>query len=622
MVFTRRGLIKVLGSLSLLPGFRVVAASVAHADEPAWRHGLSLFGDVKYPADFPHFDYVNPDAPRGGRVRLFTVGTFDSLNPFSFKGNPAFLVASTVDSLVKSASDEPSSEYGLIAEAMKYPEDYSSVTYRLRLGARFHDGSPITPDDIIWSMTHLKLVNPQSAFYYKNIARAEQTSEREVTFVFSVKGNRELPQITGQLQVLPRHWWEGSDDRGRQRDLNETTLEIPIGSGAYQISEVKTGVSITARRLDDYWGARLAVNIGQNNFDELTVVYFRDTTVALEAFKSDQYDYRAENSSKNWATAYDFPAVTRGDVVREEITLKNVQGMQSFAFNTRRKKFADKRLRLAFNHAFDFEWSNANLFYGQYKRSASYFSNSELAATGLPGPDELALLEPLRGKIPDEVFTTEYTNPVNATPQDRRANLRTALDLLGAAGWTIGPDRKLVNAAGEALEVEFLLVSPLFERIVLPYAEQLKLIGIQSLVRTVDDAQYERRRQNFDYDIIVASWGQSLSPGNEQRNYWGSEAADRPGSLNLVGIKDAAIDRLIDAVIFATSRAGLIAATRALDRVLLWNQFVVPMWHIPYERIARWDRFARPDKLPDYSVGFPDIWWWDEARAARIKAGQ
>jgi microcin C transport system substrate-binding protein len=471
-------------------------------------------------------------------------------------------------------------------------------------------------------MTHLKLVNPQSAFYYKNIARAEQTSEREVTFVFSVKGNRELPQITGQLQVLPRHWWEGSDDRGRQRDLNETTLEIPIGSGAYQISEVKTGVSITARRLDDYWGARLAVNIGQNNFDELTVVYFRDTTVALEAFKSDQYDYRAENSSKNWATAYDFPAVTRGDVVREEITLKNVQGMQSFAFNTRRKKFADKRLRLAFNHAFDFEWSNANLFYGQYKRSASYFSNSELAATGLPGPDELALLEPLRGKIPDEVFTTEYTNPVNATPQDRRANLRTALDLLGAAGWTIGPDRKLVNAAGEALEVEFLLVSPLFERIVLPYAEQLKLIGIQSLVRTVDDAQYERRRQNFDYDIIVASWGQSLSPGNEQRNYWGSEAADRPGSLNLVGIKDAAIDRLIDAVIFARSRAGLIAATRALDRVLLWNQFVVPMWHIPYERIARWDRFARPEKLPDYSVGFPDIWWWDEARAARIKAGQ
>jgi microcin C transport system substrate-binding protein len=622
MVFTRRGLIKVLGSLSLLPGFRVVAASVAHADEPAWRHGLSLFGDVKYPADFPHFDYVNPDAPRGGRVRLFTVGTFDSLNPFSFKGNPAFLVASTVDSLVKSASDEPSSEYGLIAEAMKYPEDYSSVTYRLRPEARFHDGEPITPDDVIWSMTHLKLVNPQSAFYYKNIARAEQTSEREVTFVFSVKGNRELPQITGQLQVLPRHWWEGSDDRGRQRDLNETTLEIPIGSGAYQISEVKTGVSITARRLDDYWGARLAVNIGQNNFDELTVVYFRDTTVALEAFKSDQYDYRAENSSKNWATAYDFPAVTRGDVVREEITLKNVQGMQSFAFNTRRKKFADKRLRLAFNHAFDFEWSNANLFYGQYKRSASYFSNSELAATGLPGPDELALLEPLRGKIPDEVFTTEYTNPVNATPQDRRANLRTALDLLGAAGWTIGPDRKLVNAAGEALEVEFLLVSPLFERIVLPYAEQLKLIGIQSLVRTVDDAQYERRRQNFDYDIIVASWGQSLSPGNEQRNYWGSEAADRPGSFNFVGIRDAAIDRLIDAVIFATSRAGLIAATRALDRVLLWNQFVVPMWHIPYERIARWDRFARPDKLPDYSVGFPDIWWWDEARAARIKAGQ
>ena len=622
MVFSRRGLIQAFASLGLIPGLRVIAASLAHADEPAWRHGLSLFGDVRYPADFPHFDYVNPDAPRGGRVRLFTVGTFDSLNPFTFKGNPAFLVASTVDSLVKSASDEPSSEYGLIAEAMRYPEDFSSVTYRLRPEARFHDGSPITPNDVIWSMTRLKLANPQSAFYYKNIERAEQTGEREVTFVFSLKGNRELPQITGQLQVLPRRWWEGKDDRGRQRDLNETMLEIPLGSGAYQIAEVKPGVSITARRLDDYWGARLPVNIGHNNFDALSVIYFRDETVALEAFKSDQYDYRAENSSKNWATAYDFPAVTRGDVVREEITLKNVEGMQCFAFNTRRDKFKDRRVRLAFNYAFDFEWSNANLFYGQYKRSASYFSNSELAATGLPGPDELALLEPLRSRIPDEVFTTPYANPVNAAPQDRRSNLRMALNLLGEAGWSIGPDRKLANASGEALEVEFLLVSPLFERIVLPYAEQLKLIGIQSLVRTVDDAQYERRRQNFDYDIIVASWGQSLSPGNEQRNYWGSEAADRPGSFNFVGIRDAAIDQLIEAVIFARSRAGLIAATRALDRVLLWNQFVVPMWHIPYERIARWDRFARPPKLPDYAVGFPDIWWWDEARAARIKAGQ
>ena len=388
MVISRRGLIKALAPLGLLPGFRLVATSIAHADEPGWRHGLSLFGDVKYAPDFPHFDYVDPAAPRGGRVRLFAVGTFDSLNPFTFKGNAAGLVSSTVDSLTKSASDEPSSQYGLVAEAMKYPDDHSSVTYRLNPAARFHDGQPITPDDVIWSMTNLKLANPESAFYYKNIAKAEQTGEREVTFFFSVKGNRELPQITGQLQVLPRHWWEGSDAKGRKRNLDATTLEVPLASGAYRISEVKTGTSITARRLDDYWAARLPVNVGQNNFDEISVVYFRDVTVALEAFKSDQYDYRNENSSKNWATAYNFPAIERGDVVREKIALKNVEGMQAFAFNIRRDKFKDKRVRLAFNYAFDFEWSNANLFYGQYERSASYFNNSELAASGLPGPDE------------------------------------------------------------------------------------------------------------------------------------------------------------------------------------------------------------------------------------------
>jgi microcin C transport system substrate-binding protein len=622
MVFTRRRLVKALGALSLVPGLRIVAASIAHAEEPAWRHGLSLLGDVKYPPDFPHFDYVNPQAPKGGRVRLFATGTFDSLNPFTYKGNPAGLVRTTVDSLTKAAVDEPSSEYGLVAEAVRHPDDHAWVAYRLRPDARFHDGSPITPDDVVWSMTSLKLANPQSAFYYKNVEKAEQTGEREVTFVFAVKGNRELPYIVGQLQVLPRRWWEGKDDKGRQRNLNETTLEAPLGSGAYRIGEMKPGVSISARRVPDYWGANLPVNVGQDNFEEITVVYFRDDTVALEAFKSDQYDYRAENISKNWATAYNFPAVKRGDVVREEIPLKNVEGMQAFVFNLRRDKFKDRRVRLAFNYAFDFEWSNVNLFYGQYRRSNSYFSNSELAAADLPGPEELALLEPLRGEIPEDVFTTPYTNPVNATPQDRRKNLRTALQLLGEAGWTTGPDGKLANAKGEVFEVEFLLNSPTWERIVLPYIEQLKLLGVQSLVRSVDDAQYERRRQNFDYDIIVDGWGQSLSPGNEQREFWGSEAADRPGSSNFLGLKDAAVDRLVDAVIFAKSRAELIAATRALDRVLLWNHFVVPMWHIPYERVARWDRFGRPEKLPDYSVGFPDIWWFDEAKAARIKAGQ
>ncbi|MEM7636373.1 MAG: extracellular solute-binding protein [Pseudomonadota bacterium] len=598
--------------------FSIQNTANAQADE--WRHGMSLFGDLKYPAGFENFDYVNVNAPKGGRARLFSVGTFDSLNPYSFKGNATSVIGLTVDSLMTSSLDEAGSEYGLIAESAQMPDDFSSVKFKLRPEAKFHDGSPVTPEDVIWSMTELKNAHPAYNFYYKNVVSGEKTGDREVMFKFSESGNRELPQIVGQLPVLSKAWWTGKNSKGEDRKLTETTLDAPLGNGAYKVASAKPGRSITLKRVDDYWGKDLPVNRGQNNFDEIFTIYYRDSTVALEAFKGDEYDFRVENSSKDWATAYDFPAVKRGDVIKEEITLKNSQGMQSFAINTRREKFADARVRQALNLAFDFEWANENLFFGQYKRTNSFFSNSELAATGTPGEAELAILEPLKDKLPPEVFTTEYTNPVYGSQKNKRKNLRSAAKLLQEAGWKVDANRVLRNAKGEPLSIEFLLVSPLFERIVLPYVQQLKLLGIQTRVRTVDDSQYTRHVQTFDFDIIVGSWGQSLSPGNEQRDFWGSASADRNGSRNLVGIKDEAVDQLIDKVIFAKDRDGLVAATKALDRALLWNHYVVPMWHIPYQRVAYWNRFGKPDVQPDHSLGFPSIWWFDEAKAAKVKS--
>ena len=620
---TRRALLRLIAAVPGLSALRLAGVAAENADgDLQWKHGLSLFGDLKYGPGFRHFDYVKPDAPKGGRVRLFAIGSFDSLNPFTFKGEAASGVASTYDRLIKPALDEPGSEYGLIAEAVAAPDDYSFVAYRLRERARFHDGRPITPEDVIWSMENLKKAHPFYAFYYRDIAKVEQTGEREVRFTFAVKGNRELPQITGQMPVLPKHWWTAAGAQGRPRSLAETLLEAPLGSAAYRVADFKPGEYVTLKRVPDYWAKDLPVNVGYDNFDEIHIVYFRDETVAFEAFKADEYDWRDENNSKRWATGYDFPAVKRGDVVLEKFHLKNSQGMQAFVFNLRRGKFQDRRVRQAFNLAFDFEWANRNLFYGQYTRTNSFFSNSELAAKGLPEGRERKLLDLIAGQIPPEALTREYRNPVNETPQQRRANLRKAMQLLMQAGWRLDEKGVLRNAKGEPFTVEFLLVSPAFERIVLPYAQSLKRLGIQTTVRTVDSAQYERRVKSFDFDIIVGSWGQSLSPGNEQRNYWGSAAADRPGSRNLAGIKDKAVDFLIDRIIYAKTREELVAATRALDRVLLWNHYVVPMWHITYQRTARWNRFGKPARIPEHSVGFPDIWWWDEEKAARIGSGK
>ena len=596
----------------------LAVSDLAAAEQPRERHGLSLMGDLKYGPDFKHFDYVNPNAPKGGRLRLSAIGSFDSLNPFIVKGQAAGLVGYIYDTLMTFPQDEPGSEYGLIARSVRHPEDYSWVIYTLRPEARWHDGKPVTPEDVIFSLEALKKGHPLYAHYYANITRAEKVGDHEVKFTFNQKGNRELPQITGQLYVLPKHYWEGTDANGRKRDFFSTTLEPPLGSGPYRIRDIKPGKSLSVERVPDYWGKDLPVNVGRYNFDEIQREYFRDTTVALEAFKAGRFDVHIESSAKNWATAFEFPAVGNGDVIRDVLTSRGVEPMQAFAFNIRRPKFADSKVRLAFNHAFNFEWANKNLFFGQYRRVNSYFANSELAATGLPAGREFEILETVRDQVPPEVFTTEYTNPVNNDQTDVRRNLRKARKLLEEAGWSIRGG-KLVNAKnGEAMKVEFLLGSPSFERVVLPYTQSLKRLGIETEVRTVDSAQYQRRMETFDFDIAVGTWAQSLSPGNEQRDFWGSGSADRNGSRNLVGIENPAIDKLIERIIFARDREDLIASTRALDRVLLWNHYLVPQWYFNGVRLARWNRFSFPKTRPDYGTGYPGTWWYDPAKAATI----
>ena len=618
MTVNRRTLLKLA---SLVPAARIVGIQLAHAEDREFRHALTLFKDIKYPPDFAHFDYVNPAAPKGGRVRFGLVGSFDNLNPYTYKGEAGSAVQN--DTLLTSSLDEPSTEYGLVASGVWHPEDRSMVVYRLRPEARFDDGTPMTPDDVIWTMQALRDANPFYNAYYKNIAKAEQTGEHEVTFTFAQKGNRELPLITGQLPVLPKHWWTAKDANGKQRNIQETSFEVPLGSGAYVSDDVKLGTSIRMKRAASYWGKDLPVNVGQNNFDVIEYIYFRDANVAFEAFKGDQYDWRTETSSKMWATQYDFPAIKAGKVIKEEIKLEQVKGMQAWALNLRRNKFQDDRVRQALNLAFDFEWANQNLFYGQYTRSRSYFNNSDMEAKGLPSEQELALLNPLKDQLPAEVFTTVYANPLNDTPQNKRKNLRQAAKLLSDAGWVITQDggrNVLKNAKGEQLTIDFLLDSPLFERIALPYQQSLELLGIGVSIRTVDSAQYERQVQNFDFDVIVGNWPQSLSPGNEQREFWGSDAAKRTGSRNLIGVSNPAIDKLVEALIFAPDRDGLVTACRALDRALIWNHYVVPMWFTDFDRTARWDRFGRPAKLPELSTGFPTIWWWDEERAKKVSS--
>jgi microcin C transport system substrate-binding protein len=631
MKLTRRSVLRgsavalaapALDTLGLPP---LAAPAAAQSEEQPWRHGLSLFDDVKYPAGFKHFDYVNPQAPKAGVVRMIAIGTFDNFNMAvsGVRGQIAAGLNLIYNTLMVEALDEVSTEYGQLAESVRHPPDFSSVTYRLRADARWHDGKPVTVDDVIFSLESFKKHHPQYAAYYRHVTKVEKTGERDVTFIFDGPGNRELPLIVGQLYVLPKHWWEAADANGNKRDIGQTRLEAPLGCGPYRVKSFAAGRTVIYERVKDHWGKDLNVNIGRDNFDEVRFEYFRDVTIALEAFKGDSIDWRTENSALNWATRYDFPARTEKRVILEEFPIRNQGAMQAFVFNTRRAKFADPRVRRAFNYAFDFEEMNKQLFFGQYSRIGSYFEGTELASRGLPEGEELAILETVRDKVPPEVFTTPYTNPTGGNPEQVRANLREGVRLLKDAGWEIR-DRRLVSVkTKEPMTIEFLSDSPTFERIILFYKPALERLGVTVTARTVDDAQYENRLRSWDYDAIIGSWGQSLSPGNEQRNYWGSATADQPGSRNLIGIKDPAIDALIERVIFAKNRSELVAATKALDRVLLAHNFVVPQWTYGKQRTARWDRFGHPENMPRYgAAAFPTVWWWDAQLAAKTGSRQ
>ncbi len=607
-----------MGNAAGLPAIGSAQAQSA-PDGLTWRHALSLFGDIKYPADFKRFDYVNPDAPKGGVVRQLEVGTFDNFNIVvaGLKGSIAEGVALIFETLATQAFDEVSTAYGLLAESVSHPEDRSYVIYRLRAAARWHDGKPVTPDDVIFSFDALKKNSPMYSAYYRHITKCEQVGERDVKFSFDGPGNRELPLITGELMVFPKHWWEGTDSQGRKRDISATTLEIPLGSGPYRIKEFDAGRSLVLERVADYWGKDFPHDIGQNNFDQIRYEFFRDDTVAREAFKADQLDWILERSAKEWSTAYDFPAVHEKRVLLEKFPIRSSGRMQGFAFNLRHPLFQDVRLRRAFNYVYDFEEMNRQLSTGEYARDNSYFEGTELASSGLPEGQELQILETIRDKVPPEVFTTPYQNPVNGNPENVRANLREATRLLKEAGFEV-KDRKLVDPAGQPVTVEFLSRDQGDERITLFYKPNLERLGVTVNVRTVDDVQYQNRLRNFDFDLTTVVWGQSLSPGNEQRDFFGSQSADRPGSRNIPGIKNPAIDTLIDRIIFAKDRAELVAACKAMDRVLLWNFYVVPQFTYGFQRYARWDRFSHPEPLPQYGVaGFPTLWWWDAEKAAK-----
>jgi microcin C transport system substrate-binding protein len=580
----------------------VLLLSLASIVQAAPQHALTLYGEApKYPADFKHFDYVNPDAPKGGTLRQAGFGGFDSLNPFINKGVSADDLGLMYDTLTTHSLDEPFSEYGLVAEKIEKAPDNSWVRFFLRKEARFNDGRPLTAEDVKFTFeTLMEKGAPMYKGYYADVDKVEIEGPHQVRFVFKHAGNRELPLIVGQLPVLPKHYWA-------DKDFARGNLDIPVGSGPYKISEVQAGRSIVYERVKDYWGKDLAVNRGFYNFDKMRIDYYRDNTVALEAMKAGQFDFWLETSAKNWATAYNNSAVANGQLIKEEIRNYNPTGMQGFIFNIRRPLFKDPRVREALGLLFDFEWANKQLFNGAYTRTDSYFDNSELAAQGLPSPAELKLLEPLREQIPPKVFTDEFINPVTDASGMIRDHQRRAYQLLQEAGWRVVDD-KMVDAQGNPVSFEFLLAQTEFERVLLPFKRNLADLGIELVIRRVDVSQYINRLRSRDFDMIVGGFGQSNSPGNEQREYWHSSSADNPGSRNFIGLKDPAIDTLVEGLIKADSRENLINYTRALDRVLLWGHYVIPNWHITTWRVAYWHKLEHPQVTPQYDIGL-NTWW-------------
>lgn len=605
-----KGLVGV--AIAIAVTVAAILAFPAGAAEVYRGHGMAMHGVAKYPAGFRNFDYVNPKAPKGGAIKLGALRTFDSFNPFIIKGVGAAGIGLTFDSLMVHSADEAFTMYGLVAKSIETPKDRSWVIFNLRPEARFHDGSPMTADDVIFSFNLLiEKGQPFYRAYYGNVAKVEKLGPHRVKFSFKPGENRELPLILGGLSVMSKAYWQA-------RDFTKTTLEPPLGSGPYKLAAFDAGRSVTYRRVKDYWAKDLPVNAGRYNFGQIRYEYYRDPTILREALKAGDLDHRGENESKAWATAYDIAAVRKGLLIRKTYPHQQSAGMQAFVFNMRRPMFQDRRVRQALGQLFDFEWTNRNLFYGQYARTNSYFANSELASSGLPKGEELEILERFRGRIPDEVFTRAFRLPVFDGSGNVRAGMRQALRLLKQAGWRVR-NKKLVNPGGEAMNFEILLVSPALERVVLPYARNLGKLGIEVRVRLVDSSQYINRLNEFDFDMMLGNWGQSLSPGNEQRIFWSSKTADTPGSRNLAGIKDPAIDALIELVIAAPDRESLVQRTRALDRVLLWGHYVVPNWHVAHDRMIYWDKFGIPEKTPMQGADLL-TWWIDSAKAKALAA--
>ena len=605
----RRDLLSLSAALGLAPGApnaSTPAGGPAAAGQAVRTHALSLLGEPALPADFAHFPWVDPTAPKGGEIALTALGSFDSFNQFVLRGTAAVGLSLIYDTLLKESGDEASTEYPYLAQWIDLPADRLGISFELNPAARWHDGKPVTAADVVFTFNTLRANGrPFYRSYWGDVTEVVAESERRVTFRFRNNENRELGLILGQMPVLPAHWWEG-------RDFTRPLLDIPLGSGPYRLERFEAGRSLVYRRVPDWWARDIPAMKGTQNFDVQRFEYFRDTTVALEAFKAGQIDFRTENVARDWATAYDFPAARRGLVKRDEIRHELPTGMQAFAVNLRRPQFQDARVRQALNQVFDFEWMNANLFFGAYARTNSFFSNSDLASSGLPAGRELAVLESFRGRVPPEVFTEEFKLPVTDGSGNNRDGLRRALALFQAAGWRV-QDRRLVNARNQRFEFEILLQGPTFERIALPYVQALERLGMSVRVRTVDPAQYQTRIDNFDFDMTVDVVGQSLSPGNEQRDFWTCAKASENGSQNVAGICDPAIDEMVELVINAPDREELVARTRALDRVLLWNHFVIPQWHNRTFRVAFWDKFGRPPRNPRFGLGL-DTWWIDTAR--------
>lgn len=596
-----------LGALSL-----VTAPIGAKAqDSENWRSGISTIGELKHPKGFERFDYVNPDAPKGGALRLSTSGTFDTVNPLLAKGELATGLGLVFDTLMKSSEEELSASYGLLAEGVSFPDDISKASFRLRKEATWADGQPITPADVVFSFEKSKELSPQLATYYTHVTKAEVTGERDVTFTFDEKNNKELPQIIGQLLVVPKHWWEASGADGKPRDISRGTLEPVMGSGPYKIAAISPGSTITYERRDDYWGKDINVNVGLYNFKTVSYTFYTDRDVEFQAFKAGNSDFWQENSAGRWATGYDFPAVKDGRIKREELPniYRSVGIMQALVPNGRRDKFKDPKVRKALNYAFDFEDMNRTLFYNQYQRINSFFMGSDLASSGLPQGKELEILNEVKDQIPPDVFTKEYKNPVGGDPAKQRDNFREAVKLMKEAGYELRGNRMVNASTGQPFDFEILVDSAAMERVVVTYTQNLRKIGINATVRLVDSSQYTNRTRSFDYDMIVNLWAQSANPGNEQADYWGSKAVERQGSKNFAGISNPGIDAIVRKIIFAGNRDDQVAAVKALDRVLLAGNYVIPQFYRGEMTLAYWNTLVQPKELPRYGIGFPDAWW-------------